>query len=260
MTKHRLVALFFAIGLICLVTMGTFAHNDDEVSEEFHQSYPLAANGLVSLQNINGSVQILAWDRNEVKIDAVKKGRTRERLAEAEIRIDATANSIYIKTRYPERHQEDCYRNPASVEFTLTVPRTARLERIQLINGSLDISGITGEIDASSINGAVTAMALVNRAKLATINGPLRVSLAQLPEGERSHFNSVNGSIELLIPVNINAELRANTVHGDIENDFGLTVHRGKYVGSRLSGVLGNGSAMVKLNNVNGTISIRQSN
>ena len=42
-------------------------------TEEFHQSYPISANGQIELRNINGPVEIKAWDRNEVKVDAIKR-------------------------------------------------------------------------------------------------------------------------------------------------------------------------------------------
>jgi len=34
----------------------------EEFREEFHQTYPLSATGRVSLENINGGVQIKVWD------------------------------------------------------------------------------------------------------------------------------------------------------------------------------------------------------
>jgi len=49
-------------------------------TEEFHQSYPISANGRIELHNINGPVEIKAWDRNEVKIDAIKRAWSKERL------------------------------------------------------------------------------------------------------------------------------------------------------------------------------------
>ncbi|HYE65584.1 MAG TPA: hypothetical protein VD966_08375 [Pyrinomonadaceae bacterium] len=49
----------------------------DEVREEFHQTYPLTPDGRISLENMNGSVRITAWDRQEVKVDAVKRAQTR---------------------------------------------------------------------------------------------------------------------------------------------------------------------------------------
>ena len=52
----------------------------DEVREEFHQTYPISATGRVSLENINGDVQIKVWDRAAVQVDAVKKAYRRDRL------------------------------------------------------------------------------------------------------------------------------------------------------------------------------------
>src|SRR6185503_8232326 len=54
----------------------------DELTEEFHQAYPLTATGRVSIAKINGNVHISAWDGNEVKVDAVKRAYTSEGLRE----------------------------------------------------------------------------------------------------------------------------------------------------------------------------------
>ena len=66
----------------------------DELREEFHRSVLLAANGRVSIENLNGGVRISVWDQNEVKIDGVKRAYRRERLNEAQVEIDATNDAI----------------------------------------------------------------------------------------------------------------------------------------------------------------------
>ncbi len=111
--------------------------DDTVVSEEFHQTYPLTANGRVELENINGAVHISVWDRNEVKVDAVKRAQNEDQLKDAEIIVENRADSISIETKYREREKGYRYfdgrNNPASVEYTLTVPRNARLDEIKLI-------------------------------------------------------------------------------------------------------------------------------
>ena len=77
----------------------------EEVREEFHQNYPLAANGRVSLENMNGNVKITVADVLEVQVNAVKRAYNRERLAEAKIEVTATADAIRIRTDYPDRDQ-----------------------------------------------------------------------------------------------------------------------------------------------------------
>src|SRR5436309_11689968 len=185
--------------LLLAVAQGHAAENRGQFTEEFHQTYALAAGGRVALDNINGSVHITGWDRNEVKVDAVKYARSKERLDEAKILIDASKDYISIRTEYPDHNltfRDDDWDNPASVEYTLTVPRTARLDEIKLINGSLDIAGVSGEVNASCINGRLDAHNLAGRARLSTINGKLEARFDQLA-GNSVELNSVNGSVDL---------------------------------------------------------------
>ena len=237
------------------------AEPSQELREEFHQTYALSATGRVSLENINGGVQIKVWDRAALQLDAIKKAYRKDRLDEAKIDVTSTEENIRIKTEYPSGNQtfrsgEGRYNNPAIVEYVLTVPRKAMLETIELVNGSLDIDGVEGDVKASSINGKVVARGLMGEAKLSTINGQLHAIFVKLDDAKPISLNSVNGSVNLIIPSDANAAIRASTVHGGISNDFGLQVRHGDYVGHNLDGQIGNGGPRIKLENVNGSIKI----
>jgi hypothetical protein len=81
MRKSKMKSIRFILGLLTLASLALTAADSGraqtatraELTEEFHQTYPLSATGRVALSNINGSVKISAWDRNEVKVDAVKR-------------------------------------------------------------------------------------------------------------------------------------------------------------------------------------------
>jgi hypothetical protein len=265
MNPHRLSPTWLGavLGTVCaLLVLAFAAHASDHrgaLSEEFHQTYALTPDGRIELDNINGPVHISSWDQNQVKVDAVKYADTKERLDEAKIEIDPRNDSISIRTKYPDHNQSwnwGSHNNPASVEYTLTVPRTARLDEIKLINGSLDVAGMSGEVNASCINGRLEAHDLSGRARLSTINGPLDARFGQLASNS-VELNSVNGSVELTIPSDSKAELEADTVSGGINNDFGLHVNHHNFVGHDLRGELGSGGAHITLKNVNGRIEIR---
>jgi DUF4097 and DUF4098 domain-containing protein YvlB len=229
--------------------------------EEFHQTYPLNANGRIDLHNINGWVKIASWDRNEVKVDAVKWAYSKERLDEARIRIDASPSALLIRTDYADRNMnfnDEREDNPATVDYTLTVPVSARLQDIKLINGSLEVKNISGDVEASCINGKLTAEGLRGRTELSTINGTLEVAFDTVDAQRRTELKSVNGSLHVTLPSDTNAEVTASTVHGRIENDFGLPVDDGRIVGHKLDGRIGNGDGRVELRNVNGSIVIRR--
>jgi DUF4097 and DUF4098 domain-containing protein YvlB len=260
----------FILGLMTLAALAMTAADSGraqtatraELTEEFHQTYPLSAKGRVALSNINGSVKISAWDRNEVKVDAVKRARTPERLREAHINVDANSGSIEIETEYPEYRWTDRdterHENPASVEYTLTVPRGARIEEVNLVNGGLDIEGLGGPVHASSVNGRVTARNLSGPVNLSVVNGRLEATLDGLNGAGSINLSAVNGPLVATIPSDSNATLHADTVHGSISNDFNLPVRVGEYVGRELAGRLGQGGTRVSLSNVNGSIQIKR--
>jgi DUF4097 and DUF4098 domain-containing protein YvlB len=252
----------FALGACALFIFTVAAQASDHrgaFTEEFHQTYALTSDGRVELDNINGAVHISTWDQNEVKVDAVKYADSKERLEQARIEIDSGKDHLSVRTKYPDQgltFNWGSHNNPASVEYTLTVPRTARLDEIKLINGSLDVTGVTGEVHASCINGRLEAHNLSGRADLSTINGHLDAKFDQL-RGSSLELKSVNGSVELTIPSDSKAEIEASTVSGGIDNDFGLHVNHHSFVGHDLRGELGNGGPRIKLSNINGRIEIR---
>src|SRR5215204_3509629 len=268
MLKKRLLLSLAALAALVLTAWAgsVRAQRPDrpELTEEFHQTYPLAAGGRLSLSNINGAVKVQVWERAEVKVDAVKSAHTAERLREAQIKVDASSSRVRIETEYPqstlrwsdrdgERHE-----NPASVEYTLTVPRGVQIDEINLINGDLSLAGVAGPVKASSINGRVTAAGLSGPINLSVINGRLDVTLDRLSESGTVNLSSVNGPLVVTLPSDANATLRASTVHGGIRNDFNLPVRVGEYVGRDLEGRVGQGGADVRLSNVNGSVTIRR--
>jgi DUF4097 and DUF4098 domain-containing protein YvlB len=245
-----------------LLQISLAAHASDRrgaFTEEFHHTYALTPDGRVELDNINGAVHISSWDRSEVKVDAVKYADTKERLDEARIEVDSGKDYLSIRTKYRDHDLTfdwDSHNNPAGVEYTLTVPRATRLDEIKLINGSLDVTGVSAEVHASCINGKLQAHNLSGHARLSTINGRLDARFDQLA-GSALELNSVNGSVELTIPSDSKAEIDASTVSGGIDNDFGLQVNHHRYVGHDLRGELAGGGTRIELKNVNGRIEVR---
>ena len=263
MNRHRSATwsgaiLGTACALFAFAVSARASERRGALTEEFHQTYTLTPDGRVELDNINGDVHISSWDRNEVKVDAVKYADTKEQLDEAKIEIDSGKDYLSIRTKYRDHDQTFNWgsnNHPASVEYTLTVPRTAHLDEIKLINGELDVEGVSGEVRASCINGRLDAHNLSGPAKLSNINGRLDARFDQL-SGSGIELKSVNGALSLTIPSDSNARVEASTVSGGIDNDFGLHVNHHRIVGRDLRGELGSGGTHIRLQNVNGRIDI----
>ena len=220
---------------------------------EFHQTYALEAHGRVVLENINGDVCITAWDRPEVQVDARKRAHSQERLDDARIVVDLARGSIAIRTLYPEHDRSD---HPAVVDYRVKVPRTARLDQVKLVNGTLEIAGLQGEVRASSVNGGIRTRGLAGDVWLSTVSGRLEATFDEIPSARSISMNSVNGSIEVLLPMDAHADLQADTVSGGITSDFGLPTERGRFPGRHWTTALRGGGARIRVSNVNGPISV----
>lgn len=252
------------LGLI-LGTLAAFAFtaraSAQELREEFHQTYPIAANGTVSLRNLSGAVHISTWNQNAVKVDAVKTARSQERLQEAKIVVENTADRVVIRTKYPDRNWDDedddnDGRHLASVEYNLTVPAGASLDEVKLVSGDVDVKGVTGEVRISTVSGNVNAEGLRGRAELASVSGDVHVTFANAKN--RVKLNSVSGDVIASLPPDASVQVSANTVSGDISNEFGIEVEHGRYVGHHLSGQIGNGEGNLELHSVSGEIRVKR--
>jgi DUF4097 and DUF4098 domain-containing protein YvlB len=233
-------------------------------TERFEQSYPLTANGRVSVSNVNGSITVEAWDRNEVRLEAVKTADTKETLAEVQIKIDARPDSFSVETDYGSwnRSTNGNWKNKnhgrLEVQYRLQVPRGALLDEVETVNGSVTISNMTNSTKASAVNGSVRATNLRGTARLSSVNGTTEADFDSLANTGTISLETVNGKVLLTIPSDANATVKADTLNGQIYNDFGLPVRKGEYVGRDLYGKIGSGALNIKLSSVNGELAIRR--
>jgi hypothetical protein len=259
MDRQTSVLAGIILGAALAITASASAQ---ELREEFHQTYPIAANGSVSLRNLSGAVHITTWNQNAVKVDAIKTARNQERLQEAKIIVENTADRVVIRTKYPDRNwdgdgdDDHDGRSLASVEYSLTIPAGASLDEVKLVSGDVDVKGVGGEVRVSTVSGDVSAQGLKGRAEIASVSGNVKVTFDRA--ASRMKLNSVSGDVIALLPADASVEVSANTVSGDISNEFGLDVDHGKYVGHHLTGRIGNGEGNLELHSVSGEIKVRR--
>ncbi len=225
----------------------------DEVREEFHQTYPLAANGRVGVHNVNGAIHVAAWDRSEVRVDAVKHGVDAKALEQAQIVVEAGADAVEIRTKYPE----NCHGcRPAAVEYTITVPRGAALDPIRTVNGSVAVEGVSGRVKVASVNGGLEVRKADGDVDLNTVNGRVAGDFDQLAARHIS-MHTVNGAIALALPKDAGAHLVLSTVNGGVKSDFEIpAAHAHHGPGTHVDTQIGGGGAEISLATVNGGIAL----
>lgn len=250
------------IGSLCFGLQTGLASARDRVSAEVHQSYPLSADGVVRLKNVNGSVQVTAWDRPEIQVDAVKRADNQADLAAIKIQVEAKPNRVVIETKLPKGSSGLRWwrskRDAGSVDYQIKVPGHARLERLETVNGDVKIESVRGEVNASSVNGRLRAKGLAGETRLESINGNVEAVFDALEGVKFVLLKTINGRVELALPANADAVVFGKTLNGSIHANGGLTVKQKWPVSSELHGQLGKGGTDVKVETINGSIRVQK--
>lgn len=253
-SKVTWLAVVGALGSSFMLAIAVQSFAGDKQSESFHQTYSLSSNGHLSLDNVNGDVHITGWDRDQVQVDAVKTVWSGTSLSDVAIQVDSRPDSVRIETKYHHYWFGDSHWR---VDYTLMVPKRASLDKIGLVNGTVNVESAAGEVNASSVNGRIKVRNLSGPADLSGVNGTISAVYDDSDISQPISLKTVNGAISLSLPANPNIALSARTLNGGISCDFPIAINAG-YVGHSLDGKLGRGGAAVHLNTVNGSISIRR--
>jgi hypothetical protein len=229
-----------------------------DVTEVIKKQYAFDQDGKIELSNINGDVSIIACGCNEVNLIATitaSDQATRDRI---KVDIDSSESNLSVETKYIKQKDSFFNRNSHSkVTYDLSVPNDVFLKDISLINGDLNISGVTGKLNADLINGELKSDGMTSSTKINMINGNMDITFESLENAHKIKLESINGAIIVRIPSDANVKVAAETISGNISNDFGIKVHKGRYIGSDMHGVIGDGSVKLSMNNINGRIKLK---
>ena len=225
----------------------SLAESSERFREDFQYSYNLKPGGKISVDNFNGPVEIMSWEKDSVQITGTKYAGREETLKDLRIETKADDNSVEIRTVRPyDRHGN------MGAKYFIRVPRQVELERIHSSNGQIrveDIQGnarletsngairvrkLSGQLEAKTSNGAIEGGDLETTATLRTSNGTIRLDHVRgaleavtsnggihlgmfTPAAQQAlRFETSNGGIDVALEKFNNNEIRASTSNGSI--------------------------------------------
>lgn len=251
----RYILLFLA-----LLLLGTGAWGQDS-GREFHWKGTLAPDQMVSLKNVNGNIDVTATDSNEIEVEAVKSGRDADRVR---IEVNPSSEGVTICAIYPGSSGpcgQDSYHShgnhdEAKVHFTARVPKNLRLSADN-VNGSVRAEDMGRFVRAKSVNGDVW-VSTAAWAEAGTVNGSIHASIGDAKWSGNLTIESVNGSIQLDMPEDFNADVKFSSLNGRMESDFPLTTSDKWPVGHSASGRVGQGGRELTIKTVNGGVELKK--
>lgn len=235
---------------------------------DFQWQGRVAAGRTVEVKGVNGDVQALASTSGRVEVSAVKRAR-RSDPADVKIEVLEHEGGVTICAVYPTppraRRDNACTtgdewhssveQNDVEVDFTVRVPPAVHFTG-RTVNGEVEAEGLGGNVQAYTVNGSIRA-STAGWVEAATVNGSITARLGKADWANELEFHTVNGGITLDLPADLAAAVRAETVNGDFESDYPLTV-TGRFGPRRVSGTIGGGGRYLHLKTVNGSIRLRK--
>jgi len=185
-------------GLLVMTLAVPAALADQEVKE----SGPAAADGIVMIENISGSIVVVGWDKAEISVEGTLTGDIKE------IKFETGKKKSRIKVVYPKNQKNV----KGGADLVINVPRASRLE-VECISAPIEVSGVTGMVDASSISGDVTVTGECEGVEAESISGDVFVD-GGAPEIE---IGSISGKVKARGKT---SEIDVQTINGSIDLDF----------------------------------------
>ena len=215
--KFRLIVTILALSLA-----GCGSANDRLLEESFEQLYAVEPNANITIQNCDGAVSVYGSNVNEMRVHAVKRAYQRARLNQIAIDVSTKPGSVSIITKFPPRPKWGLFDPSGTVDYTVTVPATANIAGLELDAGEILVDGMRGQATRARLSqGRMFAHNCFTNLDLAIWRGNLILSYDWW---EKSTFtaqaNLAQGNAWAYLPVGGAFHLFAETVHGEIFNDF----------------------------------------
>src|SRR6478609_3322429 len=217
-----------------------------EVLEDVvEKRFPLAPSGTFSLRAIDGTVEIFGTDSLEVKIVAVKKAFSPERLNAIAIRVDARPNVVNIETTPPPVPCHHFSDRSGTVEYTINIPQTARIARVELPNVELVIDRMRrASITANLGSGQLVTHNCFCDQTIHVNQGALNVFFDWMEERPISIEAKIeDGNLSARLPTDAAFHMHAVAKQGHVSSDFSPMGTRQRGDDSEINEVIGDAPA-----------------
>lgn len=237
------------------------------VQQDFAWRGNVAAGKTVEIRSINGNVSAGAASGGTVEVTAVKRG-PRSEAERVRIEVVEHDGGVTICALHPSRDRDrpnECVPgggrhssqdDDVRVHFEVRLPADVHFSGYT-VNGDVSAEGLTSNVRVGTVNGGID-VATSGQAEAQTVNGSIRARIGVAHWEDDLEFRTVNGSVTVMLPSDVGAEVQIETLNGGITTDFPLTVE-GRMASRRIRGTIGSGGGRLRLATINGEVRLRRS-
>jgi DUF4097 and DUF4098 domain-containing protein YvlB len=136
-----------------------------EAAQNLSKRATVAADVTIDVSNVEGRVDVTAWDRNEVELTAMLESD------KDTLEFEATERQVRIKVVQPKDHDK----GSEDAILTLRIPQGARLSA-ETVSADIIVAGVLGEQRLESVSGEVRTQAYDAPLRLSTVSGDGAIS------------------------------------------------------------------------------------
>ena len=217
--------------LITLVlSAGTsLAANSVQEQHNWKDTYTVnTATPHVRISNIWGGVKVRTGLSGQISVSAVelRSAPDQERFDRSfeSIRLDvkADANGVSLLVGDPDERwhrMNECRGCRLDIQFEVLVPPGAIVDVSTVMDGRVDIEGVTGSVSASNVNGPVRVDAIQECTSIESVNGKVDVGFATSPVSD-CNIETINGDITLYVPEGTGLDIELDLFNGDLSSQL----------------------------------------
>ena len=242
-------------------------------AQDFKKSYP-ATPGQIWIDTISGNIKILGYKGQDIEIIAYKKGSDSSSIEiQEEVKDGSMGKWVFLRARFPQLNPGKLPpggfepgkvppepgrfgRGPFgpgkidtgndSVDFEIRVPKQDKIENklvVHTVNGNVEAANLFWNIDAATDIGVVDLKDVRGNVTARSRGiGSIKVDLGAHKESSEMHFFSMNGSVTVKAPGNLDAHVFMSSDSGQLQTDFPVKVQDNRYGRKRTAeGTLGSG-------------------
>jgi hypothetical protein len=213
--------------LACLAP--ALATADVSESQVWTRSYAVStATPRLAIDNVWGNVRVRPGPDGEITITADETRSAPDQamfdrskvLLKLDTYADANGVSITVGDRENRwRNWDHCDDCRVDYQFDVVVPKGALVDVGTVMDGKIDVAGISGKVSASNVNGPISVSELRNCDEVESVNGKVNLSFASAP-AQNCNIETINGDVTLAMPSGSGLDVAIDIFNGKIVSEF----------------------------------------
>jgi hypothetical protein len=200
-----------------------------------------------------GSVRIEGWDRQDAEITIERHAPDASSLSRLPASIEEVPPGLVVRALQSGNTTDPEYR----ADVIVRLPRTATIERVQVLEGRITIEQFNGTISGAIQRGPIDGTDISGAIRLETNIGDITLSNARLSPNGVLRLRTFNGDVKLSLAERpVNARILALALNGHIKSEIPLQM-RDTWGPRYGEATLGKGEPVISVDIVTGRIEIK---